>query len=64
MNLGRETAPAVLLAFLLVAAAPARGDEADDFMRAEMSKRRIPGAALLVARGGRVVKLKAYGLAN
>ncbi|MBV9926315.1 MAG: beta-lactamase family protein [Acidobacteria bacterium] len=50
--------------FGLFACALARGDEVDDYVRAEMSKRHIPGAAVLVVRDGRVLKREAYGLAN
>lgn len=65
MNRRRYVSPgAALLALLLFACAPARGDEVDDFMRAEMAKRHIPGAAVLVVRDGRVLKQRAYGLAN
>ena len=49
---------------LPLACAAARGDEVDEYVRAEMAKRHIPGAAVLVMREGRVVKRKAYGLAN
>lgn len=54
------------LTVLLVAlaSAPARSDQVDDYIQAEMQKRRIPGLTLGVIRDGKVVKQKAYGLAN
>lgn len=62
MKLGRRVMCAVV--FGLVACVAARGDEVDEYVRGEMSRRHIPGAAVLVVRDGRVLKQKAYGLAN
>jgi hypothetical protein len=36
----------------------------DDYIRGEMTARRIPGLALAVVRDGAVVKLQGYGVAN
>lgn len=36
----------------------------DEYLQAEMKKRRIPGLALAVVKNGAVVKLQGYGLAN
>ena len=44
--------------------APARADPIDDYLRAEMARRKVPGLALAVARDGRVERVGAYGLAN
>ena len=52
------------LLVLVLAPAAARPDQIDDFINAEMQKRRIPGLTLAVTRDGKVVKQKAYGLAN
>lgn len=56
----------VLTALLLPAPdqARARADEVDAFLRSEMQKRHIPGLQVAVVRGGKIVKLAAYGLAN
>ena len=59
----------LVLAFALVlvaAALPscASADTIDDYLRAEMQKRRIPGLALAVVRDGAVVKMAGYGFAN
>ena len=60
----RHNARLAALQALVACAAPARGDEVDDYVLAQMRARHIPAAAVLVARDGRVVKRKAYGLAN
>lgn len=51
---------------LVVAALPivAVADDVDAYLAAEMAKRRIPGLALAVIRGGAVVKMQGYGFAN
>jgi D-alanyl-D-alanine carboxypeptidase len=52
-----------LLLFALGASA-LLGDEVDNLIRAEMTKRRIPGLALAVVRDGKIVKQAGYGKAN
>jgi CubicO group peptidase (beta-lactamase class C family) len=39
-------------------------DKVDAFLRAEMARQHIPGAAVAVIRDGKVIKLAAYGTAN
>ena len=39
-------------------------DEIDDFLRAEMLERKIPGLQLAVVKNGKIVKTASYGLAN
>ncbi|RKH73281.1 class A beta-lactamase-related serine hydrolase [Corallococcus interemptor] len=39
-------------------------DKVDAFLRAEMARNHIPGAAVAVVRAGKVIKLAAYGTAN
>ncbi|WP_434300253.1 serine hydrolase domain-containing protein [Corallococcus exiguus] len=39
-------------------------DKVDTFLRAEMARNHIPGAAVAVVRDGKVIKLAAYGTAN
>lgn len=65
----RPYRPHIALALLLLAAlAPTRvraqADAVDEYVRAEMRKRQVPGLALAVIRDGEVVKLKGYGFAN
>jgi D-alanyl-D-alanine carboxypeptidase len=48
----------------LMAACGASADGIDDYVTAEMAARRIPGIAVLVMRGGAVVKKQGYGFAN
>jgi D-alanyl-D-alanine carboxypeptidase len=49
---------------LAAAAGSARADAVDDFLKAEMSKRHIPGLSVVVVRDGKAIKTKGYGLAN
>ena len=41
-----------------------QGDAVDVYVRAEMAKQLVPGLALLVSRGGHVIRVQGYGLAN
>jgi len=59
---GSRALAAVLL--VLAAAAPARADATDDYIKVEMERRQIPGLALAVARGGKLLKVHGYGVAN
>ena len=47
-----------------LASATDQTDAADDYIRAEMAKQHIPGLALLVSRGGQVIRAQGYGMAN
>ena len=44
--------------------ARAHADKVDEYIEAAMLKQHIPGLSLGVVQGGKVVKIKAYGLAN
>src|SRR6202162_6529623 len=39
-------------------------DAVDDYIGAEMAKQHVPGLALLVSRGGQVIRAQGYGMAN
>jgi CubicO group peptidase (beta-lactamase class C family) len=59
----------VVLALLLVssvnrASAADQTDAVDEYVRTEMAKQHIPGLALLVSRGGQVIRAQGYGMAN
>jgi len=41
-----------------------RADKVDDYLKAEMAKRHIPGLSVAVVQDGKVVKEQGYGLAN
>ncbi len=41
-----------------------RTDAVDNYIRAEMAKQHNPGLALLVSRGGQVIRAQGYGFAN
>lgn len=49
---------------LCLFATTAWADKLDDYVKAQMEQRRIPGLALAVVKEGRVTKHEAYGLAN
>lgn len=51
-----------LLALLLPTNAGA--DSIDDYLRAEIKKRQIPGLAVAVVKNGEIIKLKGYGVAS
>ncbi|MCA1640349.1 MAG: beta-lactamase family protein, partial [Acidobacteria bacterium] len=36
----------------------------DEFLKAEIEKRHIPGASVAIIRDGKIVLLKSYGLSN
>jgi D-alanyl-D-alanine carboxypeptidase len=54
----------VFFTLLFVLTCVARADEADDFIKAEMERQKIPGLALAVVREGNVAKAQGYGLAD
>jgi Beta-lactamase len=53
-----------LLAVMLVAAAPVRGQDIDDFVRGWIEKQHVPAAAIAVVKDGAVIKAEGYGLAD
>lgn len=53
-----------ILTFLVLLVPAVNADAVDDRVRSRMKERNIPGAAIAVIRGGKVVKKKAYGLAS
>jgi D-alanyl-D-alanine carboxypeptidase len=48
----------------LIAVVVIRADDADDFIRAEMMQKNIPGLSLAVLKHGQIIKSQGYGLAN
>ena len=44
--------------------AGAQTDAIDDYVKTEMTRQKIPGIALLVSRGGEVIRAQGYGMAN
>ena len=52
------------LAILGMLAPGAHADAIDDYLRAEMTARKIPGLAVAVVRADRIEKLAAYGFAD
>jgi CubicO group peptidase (beta-lactamase class C family) len=61
----RTIAVASMAAGLFTLAAPvAHADDIDDYVHAEMAKKKIPGLALAVIRDGKVIKENTYGVAS
>ena len=59
------TASVLLLSLLMVLTSSwVKADEIDDFMRAEMAERKIPGLQLAIVKNSKIVKTASYGLAN
>lgn len=64
-HLTRQFSPALCLLVIGIAAdARAQADNVDQYIEAEIRKQEIPSLALAVVQDGKVVKMKAYGLAN
>ena len=49
---------------LISSTAFAQTDKIDDYVKAEMQERKIPGLSIAVVKNGEVIKAKGYGLAN
>jgi D-alanyl-D-alanine carboxypeptidase len=61
----RHAVRALVVAALLVTLPTlASADSVDDYVRAQMARREIPGLALAVVHHGQLVKLQGYGLAS
>lgn len=54
----------LVVCFAAATTTTARADRTDDLVRDLMRRRHVPGLALAVVRGGRVVKARGYGLAS
>jgi D-alanyl-D-alanine carboxypeptidase len=64
MNTKRKSSLLLSIALILAAAAHARANELDDFVKAVMAQRHIPAASIAVVKDGAVVKVAGYGLAD
>lgn len=53
-----------LLYAAMAATASAQAEKVDEYIKAEMQKRKIPGLSLAVVKNGEVIKAQGYGLAN
>jgi CubicO group peptidase (beta-lactamase class C family) len=62
MRAARSSSALVLLLSFLSASAQA--DKVDDFVKAQIQERNIPGVSIAVVRDGQLVKAQGYGLAN
>ncbi len=52
------------LSLALCAAVPAAADSVDDYVRAVMQKKKIPGVSIAIVRDGSLTKAEGYGFAN
>jgi CubicO group peptidase (beta-lactamase class C family) len=55
---------ALMILLLLSSSAMSLADGVDEYIEAQMKKRKIPGLALAVARAGEIVKAEGYGFAD
>ena len=60
----RSLALFVTLLLLLVHAVPARADETDDYVAAQLRNFKLPGLSLLIIKNGTIVKSAGYGFAD
>ena len=60
----RKVRIGLLSALILAAGRCAVADSVDDFVRQQITERRIPGAVLIELKDGNIVKEQAYGVAN
>ncbi len=60
----RWTMPALLAALLMGLIRTTHADGVDDYLKAQMAARHIPGLSVAVVQDGKVVKSQGYGLAN
>lgn len=54
----------VLITLLFCSATLVQADEVDDYVRAQMQKRQIPGLQLAVIHNGKIIKAQSYGVAS
>ena len=52
------------LAVMLIAAAPVRGQDIDEFVRGWIGKQHVPAAAIAIVKDGALIKSEGYGLAD
>ena len=60
----RKRASAFVVVLILAASASAQVNEVGDYIKAEMTRQRIPGLSLAVVRNGNTILAEGYGLAN
>lgn len=54
----------VLLSLMLVCPLSALADKVDEFVKAQMEQRKVPGLVLAIVKDGKPIKHEAYGIAN
>jgi CubicO group peptidase (beta-lactamase class C family) len=63
-SIPRRSIHGVLGTLTLCFVLPLHADSVDDYVRTELARQRIPGAAVVVTRSGKIVKAAGYGYAN
>lgn len=61
---GPAAAALLGLAFFVASSASAQADKVDEYIKAEMQRRNIPGLSMAVVRNGEILQAKGYGLSN
>ena len=64
INCGFFYRAVLTLSVIHSALATAQTDVVDSYVKSEMTRQQIPGVALLVSRGGEVIRAQGYGMAN
>ncbi|HKI01656.1 MAG TPA: serine hydrolase [Thermoanaerobaculia bacterium] len=66
MHHRRESVVVALLGlvFFVASSASAQAAKVDDYVKAEMQRRSIPGVSIAVVREGEIIQAKGYGLSN
>ncbi len=64
MNLKNTYFRFQFLLIIILLTISASADEVDNFVRAQLAERHIPGAAIAVIKKGKIIKAKGYGLAS
>ncbi len=62
--MNRATAFSIVMLLCVVSTAPARADEIDQIVTAEMQRQHSPAVSIAIVNQGKPVKVRAYGLAN
>lgn len=52
------------LLLLLIASLTAHADKLDDFIKAQLKRTKVPGLSLAIIQGGKIVKVKGYGVTD
>ena len=57
----RQLLQSIIVLSLSLLISESRADDLDDFIRAQLQKRQVPGLSMAIIQGGKIVKVKSYG---